>query len=126
MITIYEYTGNYNLLNPSEKSVQIGVRNLPEGCPNKFICETWEPGEEPDIEGLSPSEVIEAINERTQSYWVNTSKTNHQAIANWAKENAKLIDSEWAKGEQERLDKKIQKLTERREELNQYHEPSKV
>ena len=110
--------GVYNLAGPGKKQWLVelrvnGLRDLPA-----VLSATWEEDDEPDIDGLSPSEVMDLLERRFESYIIDTNREKKRASLAWMRENAEGIDRAWAASrvksfrvEAERLNNQIASLT---------------
>lgn len=74
------------------------------------VSETWDEDDEPYIDNEMPSEVAERMRERLESYWIATRREENLKKYDAIRENAEQIDSEWAKGKIESLQKEIARL----------------
>lgn len=83
--------GKYDFCS-NDKQWCVSVK-APDG---KWISETWDEDNEPDIEGLAPSEVIDLIEERLKSYWICTSREEKLARIAGFREVAEQQDHNWA------------------------------
>ena len=117
-VFISKSLGVYNLAGPGKKQwiVELrvkGLRDLPVA-----LSATWEEDDEPDIDGLSPSEVMDLLAQRFESYIIDTNREKRRASLAWMRENAEEIDKAWAASrvesfrlEAERLNNQIASLT---------------
>lgn len=114
-IRISQQTASYNLLDPSERQTQIIVY-LPEG---KAISAMWPEGDAPEIDGLSPVEVVDLITERIKRVWTTDreGKERKLATAAWVAEHAVEINREWAQGE---IERRRRRMTELEHEIAYY------
>ena len=110
--------GAFNLANPGCKQwcVELRVTGLPG--PPVSLAAIWEEDDEPDIDGLSPSEVMDLLERRFESYIIDTNREKKRATLAWMRENAEEIDRAWAASrvesfrmEAERLNNQIASLT---------------
>ena len=117
-VFISKSLGVYNLANPGQKqwSVELRVMGLQDSP--VVLSATWEEDNEPDIDGLSPSEVMDLLERRFESYIIDTNREKKRASLAWMRENAEEIDKAWAasrvgslRREVERLNFKIAFLT---------------
>ena len=109
-VFISKSLGVYNLANPGQKqwSVELRVMGLP-GSPVSLAA-TWEEDEEPDIDGLSPSEVMDLLAQRFESYIIDTNREKRRASIAWMRENAEEIDKAWAASRVESFRKEVERL----------------
>ena len=117
-VFISKSLGVYNLAGPGKKQWLVelrvkGLRDLPV-----VLSATWEEDDEPDIDGLSPSEVMDLLERRFESYIIDTNREQKRATLAWMRENAEEIDKAWAASrveslrvEAERLNNQIASLT---------------
>ena len=117
-VFISKSLGVYNLAGPGKKQWLVelrvkGLRDLPV-----VLSATWEEDDEPDIDGLSPSEVMDLLERRFESYIIDTNREKKRATLAWMRENAEEIDRAWAASrvesfrmEAERLNNQIASLT---------------
>ena len=117
-VFISKSLGAYNLANPGQKrwSVELRVMGLQDSP--LVLSATWEEDDEPDIDGLSPSEVMDLLERRFGSYIIDTNREKKRAALAWMRENAEEIDKAWAaprvesfRKEVESLNRKIASLT---------------
>ena len=92
---ITKTSGRYNYCNYLEKSWMVTLHDLPEGCPANSLSEFWKEDDEPDIDGLMPSEVIELFEERLNKYLIHTGRKKKEEIIQWLKDHAIDIDIDW-------------------------------
>lgn len=102
----YKTKGRFNWASNSE-DWQVVLR-LSNG---KVVSETWPLDEEPDVDGLPPSEVVEIIAQRVESYWLSTDREKQRGTISWIRQHAELIDSGWARNRIESLRKQIDGLS---------------
>ena len=117
-VFISKILGTYNLAGPGKKQWLVelrvkGLRDLPV-----VLSATWEEDDEPDIDGLSPSEVMDLLAQRFESYLIDTSREKKRAVLSMMRDNAEEIDKAWAASrveslrvEAERLNNQIASLT---------------
>ena len=117
-VFISKSLGVYNLAGPGKKQWLVelrvkGLRDLPV-----VLSATWEEDDEPDIDGLSPSEVMDLLAQRFESYLIDTSREKKRAVLSMMRDNAEEIDKAWAASrveslrvEAERLNNQIASLT---------------
>ena len=117
-VFISKSLGVYNLAGPGKKQWLVelrvkGLRDLPV-----VLSATWEEDDEPDIDGLSPSAVMDLLERRFESYIIDTNREKKRASLAWMRENAEEIDKAWAASrveslrvEAERLNNQIASLT---------------
>jgi hypothetical protein len=98
----------------SEPEWQVWMQ-LPEGAPKRGIGETWEEDDEPDVEGLLPSEVASLMSKRNESYWIKTSKEENRAVYAWVAANAALIDATWLWDQITAKERELESLRDRRQ-----------
>jgi hypothetical protein len=115
---ISKYIGSYDLCHPKEKQYYV-VICWPEG--GKIIDESWPEEDEPEIRDLPPSEVIELIAERLESYWISTRREENREIIAWCREYAEYLDTLWAQEQIDMLSKKISKNHKRMEDLKRFY-----
>ena len=110
-MNITKSKGRYNLCS-TEEDWNVAIR-FPDGAPFAGISEMWPLDNEPDIEDVPPSEVIELISERVESHLVSTSRAHNREIIAWARKQADKLDAAWAESEITRLEKRRTRLAER-------------
>jgi hypothetical protein len=98
----------------SEPEWQVWMQ-LPEGAPKRGISETWDQDDEPDIDGLLPSEVAELMAKRNESYWIKTSKEENRAVYEWIAANAPAIDEAWLADQIIAKERELEGLRDRRQ-----------
>lgn len=111
--------GRFNLAS-NEYQYQIVLRGLPKDAPKQILSETFNEDEEPDISDIPPSEVVEIISERLESYLYSTSRDEKRKVIKWCRENSELIDSIWAKDEIERKKASIKRIEDKIKDLETY------
>ena len=117
-VFISKSLGVYNLAGPGKKQWLVelrvnGLRDLPA-----VLSATWEEDDEPDIDGLAPSGIMDLLEQRFESYLVDTNREKKRAVLASMRESAEEIDKAWAasrvasfRKEVERLNYKIAFLT---------------
>lgn len=90
----------------SDQQWQVVVR----ASNGKAISVLWDEDDEPGISGLPPSEVVEIISQRVESFLFMSDREKMRATIAWFREHAELIDSGWARDRIESLRKKIDEL----------------
>lgn len=85
--------GRYNFANTAEKQWCVQMR-MPDG---KGLSETWPEDEEPDIDGVPPSQVLDLIEERLKSYWISTGRDETLARIAVYREQSEQLDDAWAR-----------------------------
>lgn len=98
--------GRYNFANTAEKQWCVQMR-MPDG---KGLSETWPEDEEPDIDGVPPSQVLDMIEERLKSYWISTRREETLARIAAYREQAEQLDDAWARRQIEAHDRRIADL----------------
>ena len=109
-VFISKSLGVYNLAGPGKKQWLVelrvkGLRDLPVA-----LSATWEEDDEPDIDGLSPSEVMDLLERRFESYIIDTNREKKRATLAWMRENAEEIDKAWAASRVESFRKEVESL----------------
>jgi hypothetical protein len=89
--------GRYDYYSTKERWC-VSVR-LPTDAPQKVISQTWDLDDEPDIDSLPLSEVVELISDRLESFLVNTRREEDRKVIEWVRENAERLDALWAGSE---------------------------
>jgi hypothetical protein len=102
----YKTKGRFNWAS-NEQEWQVVLR----ASNGMGISELWPLDEEPEIDGLPPSEVVEIIAKRLESYWINTEREAKRKKVEWFRQHAELIDSGWARNRIEGLRKQIDDLS---------------
>jgi hypothetical protein len=100
--------GRYNLCS-ADKSWSLHL-NLPKDAPARGLSQLFDEDQEPQIEGCVPSEIVEMISERLESYLFSTDRPEKRKVIEWCRANADRLNSEWAKSEIERCKAKIERL----------------
>lgn len=113
---IIKRKGRYDFCSNNEEWC-IQILGLPDNAPAKSISEHWPIDDEPDIDDAPPSEVVELISERLESYWLNTAREEKRKVIEWAREHAEEIDSQWAKIQIEQKQKLIERLQDEIDDL---------
>lgn len=88
-VYIYKNLGRYNLA-ANTKEWQVYVRT-----DFGTVSELWDENDEPDIEGMLPSEVLDLIEERVRSYWLNTARESKLQTITDIRVNMKAVDREY-------------------------------
>ena len=115
---ILKNLGRYDLCS-GKKDWCVQILNLPENCPHRSINTSWQEDNEPEIEGLMPSEVIEIMSERIESFLYSSSREKDRETINWVRENSECLDSEWAK---EMIDAKLRHIERLKQEIDDLQE----
>ncbi|OWT68063.1 MULTISPECIES: hypothetical protein [unclassified Achromobacter] len=84
--------GRFNLIS-NEKRWQVGML-MPDG---KFLSELWPEDEEPDIDGVPPSVILEMIEKRLNSYLFKSDRDKDLARIAAYREQAEQLDDAWAR-----------------------------
>ncbi|KCB52854.1 hypothetical protein ACLQ9J_04285 [Bordetella hinzii] len=84
--------GRYNWAS-NDKLWCVQMR-MPDG---KGLSETWPEDEEPDIEGLPPSQVLDLIEERLKAYLFHSGRDEMLARIAAYREQAEQLDDAWAR-----------------------------
>jgi hypothetical protein len=70
---------------------------LPEGAPAECLSASWKDGQEPRIEDLPPSDVVNII---AKKFAREQSATGRQlAVIGWCRTNYSMLDKLWAQWE---------------------------
>lgn len=104
----YKTKGRYDLCS-TEQEWQIVVR----ASNGTTISEIFPGDEEPEIDGLPPSDVVEVIAARLGSYLFKSGRDAEIVKIEWFRQNSEQIDSGWAR-------KQIEDLRSRIDELSRY------
>lgn len=115
---ISKHKGRYNYLS-NEDSWCVSI-DLPADAPRQSISQCWDLDEEPDIDSLPPSEVIELISERLERYLLSTKREEYRKVIQWVRDNAERVDAFWAAEEIERLERRRDRLAQDIERLRRY------
>ncbi|QTO46366.1 hypothetical protein [Burkholderia latens] len=99
--------GRYNLAsNDNDWCVQV---MMPDG---KTISARWPEDDEPDTDGRPPSEVIELIVARLNSYWICTNRTETLARIDAARPMFDQMDDAWARRQIAQHERQIKELSQ--------------
>ncbi|MEN5063595.1 hypothetical protein [Achromobacter aegrifaciens] len=98
--------GRYNFANTAEKQWCVQMI-MPDG---KGLSETWPEDEEPDIDGVPPSQVLDLIEERLKSYWISTRREETLARIAAYREQSEQLDDAWARRLIASLERQIRDL----------------
>jgi len=71
------------------------------------VSAMFDEDNEPDIEGLMPSEVLDIIQERNDSYWFSTSQTKDREKADALRKRINELDLIWAKDQVALYEKRV-------------------
>jgi hypothetical protein len=86
--------GRYNFAsNAKDWCVQV---MMPDG---KVMSETWPEDQEPETEGVPPSEVIEMMVVRLKSYWLSTRREETLARVEEFRPQFPAMDAAWARAQ---------------------------
>ncbi|CAB3905672.1 hypothetical protein LMG2828_04735 [Achromobacter piechaudii] len=85
--------GRYNFANTAEKQWCVQM-HMPD---KTMLSEKWDEDDEPDIEGVPPSQVLDMIEERLKSYWICTRREETLARIAAYREQADQLDDAWAR-----------------------------
>ena len=102
--------GVYNWAGPGKKQWLVelrvnGLRDLPAA-----LSATWEEDDEPDIDGLAPSGVMDLLEQRFESYLIDTSREKKRAVLALMRESAEEIDKAWAASRVGSLRREVERL----------------
>lgn len=89
---VYKTLGRFNVLS-SDKQWQVQMR-MPDG---KFLSELWPEDEEPDIDGVSPSKILDLIEDRLKWYLFKSRRDETLARIAAYREQAEQLDDAWAR-----------------------------
>lgn len=78
------------------------------------VSETWPEDDKPEVCGLLPSEVLDLIDSRLDSYWYKSSRDKDKAEIATIREHANEIDIDWLDGRIKAAESKLAELRERR------------
>lgn len=97
--------GRYNMLS-SDKSDCLELRVF---WPMGLLCisQTWDEGECPEDRTSSPGEVLDAIEERVESYFASTSRKRDRLVIAALRERLPEITKVWAEGQIAHLEERI-------------------
>ena len=109
-VFISKSLGVYNLAGPGKKQWLVelrvkGLRDLPV-----VLSATWEEDDEPDIDGLAPSEIMDLLEQRFGSYLVDPNREKKRAVLALMRESAEEIDNAWAASRVESLREEVERL----------------
>jgi hypothetical protein len=107
-VTYYKNLGHYNFAG-HEKNWCVSLIT-----PYGRVNEIWPEREEPDIDDLLPSEVLDLIESRLDSYWISTSREKDKATIAAIKEHAAEIDLAWLDAKIESTEKLLENMRDRR------------
>lgn len=97
--------GRYNLCS-NEKQWCVQVL-MPDG---KWLSETWDESDEPHVDGLPPSEVIDLIVDRINSYWISGRRKEQLEMVEKHRESFDKMDDAWARSQIASLERRIESL----------------
>jgi hypothetical protein len=104
---IVKYLGNFNWCDRTDKDWQVSII-LPNG---EIISMLWAEENEPDIDGMPPSEVVELMKKRSDELWIYTGRDELNRKAAWVAEHAAEIDRDWALSQIDGLTKRIEHMS---------------
>jgi hypothetical protein len=73
------------------------------------ISELWDEEDEPEVEDLLPSEVLDLIEVRVKSYWINTDRDNQIKRIAKLREHIAELDIAWVESKLERLRSNVER-----------------
>lgn len=115
--------GRYNMCS-NEKEWQLYMY-LPDGAPQKSIGAIFKDGQEPDIGGATPMEIIDIIVNRWGEFIYRSGQNKDDATVEWCRANSDILNREWAEREIKSVNDQIERLNERKDALLDYlPEPS--
>lgn len=116
-VSIRTDCGSYNFADPREKRWQLHIALYDFGDTVRGVGVTFPEDEEPNVDGLPPSEVVELIAAKLSKLWLNTSRERDNAVVAFIRDNAAWVDRVWATQEIERNQQKIARLSKQNETL---------
>lgn len=97
--------GRYNICaNDKQWCIQV---LLPNG---KWLSETWPEEDEPHINGVPPSAVVEMIEDRVKSYWISSRRKEQLEQVEGARPMFDQMDDAWARARIKALEHEISHL----------------
>lgn len=110
-VSFYKHLGRYNWAgNEKDWCVQL---NTPYGN----VSEMWPEDDEPDLDDLLPSEVLQMIEDRLDHYWISTGREAKKAVIAAIRVHEIEVDAAWLDAEIERTERALSKLRDRRAAL---------
>jgi len=105
VVRICTFTGKLDILHPNQLYHVVRVW-LPEGAPAECLEASWKDGQEPRIDSLPPSDVVNII---AKKFAREQSGTERQlAVIGWCRTNYVMLDKLWAQWEVECAKKRIE------------------
>lgn len=80
---------------------------MPDG---KILSAMWDEGDEPDTDGVAPSEVVALIEARIKSYWIYTRRDEKLAQIEAVRPMFAKMDDAWARSQIATLERRIASL----------------
>jgi len=108
MVIFYKTSGSYDFAHPSEKQWAVFFQDG-----DVRLSERWPIDEEPDIDGCLPSDVLDLIEARVKSYWINTRRDEDLLKIAKLRERKLQMDIEFLS---ERISKKEASLAQLRKQ----------
>lgn len=108
-VTITAYTGCFDYLNPDRKQTCIRL-SLPDGAPSPELSESWPEDDAPAWEDRPPSEIVDLIAARLESYWISTGREKKRQVIAWCRQNIARLDREWAKSRIKHMEQEIENM----------------
>ena len=109
-VLISKSLGTYNLANPGQKQWSVELRVIGLQDSPLVLSATWEEDDEPDIDGLAPSGIMDLLEQRFESYIIDTNREKRRASLAWMRENTEEIDKAWAASRVESFRKEVERL----------------
>jgi hypothetical protein len=91
VIQINKQFGSFNWANPSEKTWLLSIR-VDAGTVSAHFPEN----DEPDIDGVSPIDVLCMIEERNKNYLCRGAAEKEAPVIQFIKDNQFAVEKEWA------------------------------
>lgn len=111
-VTITGYTGCFDYLHPDRKQTCIRL-SLPDGAPAPELSESWPEDDAPAWEDRPPSEIVDLIAARLESYWISTGREKKREVIAWCRQNIVRLDREWAETYIRYMEKEIAGMNKR-------------
>ena len=103
----YKSLGRFNWAG-SEDEWQLAI-----SFGGKLLSELFDKDDEPCLDDVRPSEVVEMISERLERYWINTGREKKRETIAWFREHSAAMDLAWARAEIKSAEQQISALLRR-------------
>lgn len=117
MVLISKQFGSFNWANYADKSWLLSIR-VDAGVVSAHFPED----EEPDIDGVSPMDVLWMIEERNKKYLYRGMAEKEAPVIQYIKDNQFAVEKEWAESQIKSLQSKSARIFKEIESMRYYLE----